>query len=138
MGLTKLTERQHKEHVEYRISFDRIGDAGSGYSFPCSSTGILDTSQMSAVGLSNLEYCKTSADFHPPTISKYTNRYTEPATGRCVCGAVVCMDGDVKCDCGRWYNTFGQELRPPREWGEETGERFDDNGNYIGGGDDGW
>ncbi len=38
--------------------------------------------------------------------------------------------------CGQWYNFGGQLLRPPREWGEETGERFGDEGEYLGGGDD--
>lgn len=65
------------------------------------------------------------------------------ATGTCTCGRKVEFStggdngmGDVKCACGQWYNVSGQALRPPREWGEETGERFDDEGDYIGGGDE--
>ena len=57
---------------------------------------------------------------------------------KCVCGEhlEVYSSGDVNCPkCDRWFNFVGQELRPPCEWGEETGERFDDFGNYIGGGD---
>jgi hypothetical protein len=41
-----------------------------------------------------------------------------------------------ECACGRFYNSAGQGLTHPRFWGEETGERFDDHGNYIGGGYD--
>jgi len=36
-----------------------------------------------------------------------------------------------ECECGRFYNGFGQRLSHPRNWGEETGESFDDHGNYV-------
>ena len=65
------------------------------------------------------------------------------ATGTCACGRTVEFAaggdnglGDVKCACGQWYNGSGQALRDPCEWGEETGEQFDDGGCYVGGGDE--
>ena len=66
-------------------------------------------------------------------------RYIVPGTGECECGEIVSIEDAMtnKCDaCGAFYNSMGQRLRPPREWGEETGERFDDDGNYIDGGMD--
>jgi hypothetical protein len=30
------------------------------------------------------------------------------------------------CDCGAEYNGFGQRLAPRSQWGDETGEVFDD------------
>lgn len=62
----------------------------------------------------------------------------KPLIGKCRCGRKIEFFGhgqDEACDCGRWYNSSGQELKPPREWGEDTGERFDDFGHYVGGGD---
>jgi transcription elongation factor Elf1 len=44
---------------------------------------------------------------------------------------------DLECgNCGQWFNYVGQTLIPPRQWGEETGERFGDHGEYLGGGYD--
>lgn len=25
--------------------------------------------------------------------------------------------GTFECDCGQWYNIFGQAMKPPEEWG---------------------
>ena len=45
--------------------------------------------------------------------------------------------GDSRCDfCDQWRNASGQELEPPCNWGEDTGERFGDDGQYLGGGDE--
>jgi uncharacterized Zn finger protein (UPF0148 family) len=36
-------------------------------------------------------------------------------------------EGDVQCPgCGQQYNSFGQRLAPPSQWGEETGESYGD------------
>lgn len=37
----------------------------------------------------------------------------------CDCGERVCLQGDVECDCGQWYNGAGQKLRPPHQWEED-------------------
>ena len=35
-------------------------------------------------------------------------------TGRCPCGRTVeVLYDDTDCECGRYYNLFGQELIPP-------------------------
>lgn len=50
----------------------------------------------------------------------------------CSCGAQVFVAGFTnRCDCGKFYNWAGQQLSHPRFWGEETGERFDDDGQQI-------
>lgn len=52
-----------------------------------------------------------------------TGRKIAPTVGECVCGARVELSGFTNaCDCGRDYNSFGQELAPRECWGEETGE----------------
>lgn len=41
----------------------------------------------------------------------------------CDCGREVYVDGPTRvCECGKYYNGFGQELAPPEEWDEE--ERY--------------
>lgn len=43
------------------------------------------------------------------------------------CGRRVCLGGNgfapymglVECECGQWYNIFGQPLKPPEEWEKE-------------------
>jgi len=136
MSAKRLTERKLIENISYMLHYDRIEMRGSGYAFDCNKDGTLRS--MTKAGAANLIYCQEHpAEYHPPHVEEYVHSYWEPATAQCRCGHVITLDGDAPCgSCGQWHNAFGQELRPPREWGEETGERFDDNGNYIGGGDD--
>lgn len=72
-------------------------------------------------------------------VHSWDKKEVTPGILKCECGEEIALwgygNGNLKCDCGRWYNGAGQELNPPSMWGEETGERFDDNGNYIGGGE---
>jgi hypothetical protein len=43
--------------------------------------------------------------------------------GKCTCGRLVPFNHCTNtCDCGRDYNSSGQELAPRSQWGEETGE----------------
>lgn len=46
---------------------------------------------------------------------------------KCDCGAELTLFNSWSngCDCGREYNSAGQELAPRRFWGEETGEVFE-------------
>jgi hypothetical protein len=54
-------------------------------------------------------------------------------TIKCDCGASVVCEGftNVCGRCGAFYNFSGQQLAHPSQWGDETGESFDDNGNYV-------
>lgn len=56
-------------------------------------------------------------------------------TLKCDCGRKhedIRLAEDVQCMCGRMYNGSGQALAHPSQWGEETGERFGDDGSYLG------
>lgn len=47
--------------------------------------------------------------------------------GICTCGREVSFQHFTNtCDCGRDYNSSGQELAPRSQWGEETGESLAD------------
>lgn len=50
-------------------------------------------------------------------------------TKRCRCGRTIELYATaytIECECGREFNTFGQELAPRQFWGEETGESLAD------------
>jgi hypothetical protein len=52
--------------------------------------------------------------------------YMEPAVGKCICGKEVVLEGfyegATRCECGRWYNVFGQSLLDPKYWDERDGD----------------
>lgn len=53
----------------------------------------------------------------------------EVKTKKCGCGRTIELyvtAYTIECDCGREFNTFGQELADRRYWGEETGESLSD------------
>lgn len=116
-----LSERQRKQHIEYRREFQLIGDyPGNGYSFPCEANGTLIKDKSFDMWLENYEYCLA----HP---EKYEDRgvqeirwnYSEPAIAKCSCGREISLEGDQMCDCGQWYNAFGQALKNPEFWYED-------------------
>jgi hypothetical protein len=129
----KAGKRVH--HVEWVLYFELVESPGSGYCFPCDERGNVHMDRMTPAGLSSLQECRRDEEMEPreysgPTVYRQAHSYWEPASGTCHCGTVVHLHSDTACPtCGQWYNAVGQELRPPREWGEDTGERFDDTGH---------
>ena len=57
----------------------------------------------------------------------------KPRTVRCVCGLILQLEDPMtnQCTCGQFYNGCGQRLSHPRNWGEETGEQYSDDGSYV-------
>lgn len=127
------------EDHRYFQNFTIIGSGGSGLSFNCDENGVV----LNEEARKRFEHARQfgELDGHPLQylgLEVYTNEYREPAIGLCdVCNAKVVLDEDpCRCKCGAFYNLSGQRLAHPSQWGEETGERFNDDGQYIGGGDD--
>jgi len=67
----------------------------------------------------------------------YLQRAEKDKTGRKIQNAVIeCVDCGspvelfnaftITCDCGADYNWAGQRLAPRSQWGEETGESWED------------
>ena len=121
--LKNLVAAEPKTLVEYVLEFTRH-DGCSGFSFPCDKTGKPDES-MNECAKKNLALCMD----HPEEFSEYNafrtrkRHYMEPAHGTCTCGReVLLVDqycGACECECGRWYNLFGQELLRPEYWGSD-------------------
>lgn len=116
------------------VNADGIG----GYSFDCDANGIVDKDSLAPEALENYLRCENGTDgIKFVEVAEYRNRYREPMVIKCYCGQELEVpEFTNKCDCGRFYNSFGQELCHPSNWGEDTGERFSDEGQYIGGGED--
>ena len=103
---------------------------GNGYSFPCDEQGSIRWEKCPSPETTkkSLAYCKA----HPEEwaakngevvtlISRY--RYGIcPQCGRRIyfggCGWASYL-GTAECECGQWYNVFGQAIKPPEDWGEE-------------------
>jgi len=97
----------------YTLAIDRLSEPG-GYAFDCNASGeLLDASWADRVA-----ELRASGKFRDPRIEQRTYRWTQPALAICPCGARITLDGDSECDCGRLFNSSGQELNPPHLWEE--------------------
>ena len=118
-----IKERTPVTTVEYYIEFQYKDDPTAGFCFPANKDGTPAFNKMPLEAKVNYEKCLTDdrlteAEF---VVNKHT--YTEPAVGKCSCGREVELVSDfagaVQCECGKWYNVFGQELKDPKYWEEE-------------------
>jgi hypothetical protein len=137
-----IKHSQYIERVTYMLAFDYVGERGAGFWFECDESGkvVLGTCA------SRENYEKCVANCHDKPVIKVgvvalRNSYREPAViecSDCQQPVALCSSWANTCGCGAFYNGFGQRLvgpstsdEEPFVWGEETGERFDDNGNPI-------
>lgn len=116
------------EKKHYRLTFDEVDIPGSGYAFPCDKDGqvLWDNLSYPEVVRERLAYCKA----HPDRWTKESRDglvkevITWERYGICpCCGREVYFYGSgyigaYECACGQWYNAFGQEIKPPDEWGD--------------------
>ncbi len=127
--LEKYRPAEWMESTEYNMVFD--DGRCNGYCFPCDENGNVQFASDDA--LHNYNWCME----HPEKFERWheivvtTRRWQEPASGICGCGERIVLVPQYMgaCDCprcGRWYNLFGQELLPPREWEEDDEEYAED------------
>lgn len=118
-----IKERTPETFIEYHIEFSYKDDPNTGFCFPATSTGEPDFSRMGSEAMTNYEACLTDERLTEGEFTKHEWTYMNPAVGKCVCGREVILDADymgaVRCECGKWYNLFGQELRDPKYWEED-------------------
>jgi hypothetical protein len=117
------------EKVSHTLFFQRLGEyPGNGYAFDCDKDGnLLEMGQSAAASYADIT--GQSAEFYgAPEVREHIHNWRESATGECVCGDVVCLDGFTNtCDtCGRDYEAGGWLLASRSQWGEETNESLVD------------
>lgn len=118
--LRDIVRGERVTEITYELTFDR-GDGG-GFCFPCDEAG--NVGELSQAAMENLKWCQQ----HPQVftragvITPIRRTWREPDRGTCVCGRTVYLEnqymGACECECGRWYNLFGQSLLPPDQWND--------------------
>lgn len=118
-----IKERTPETIIEYYIEFFYKDDPDAGFCFPATPQGEPDFSRMAPEAKANYEACLTDERLTEGEFTKSKHTYMNPAIGRCICGQEVILDSDyqgaVRCECGRWYNLFGQSLKDPEYWEED-------------------
>lgn len=125
-----IKERTPETIKEYYINFWYKDDRNAGFCFPATRHGKPDFSRMTTEAIANYKACLTDerlteAEFEP---REYT--YMNPAIGLCTCGKEVVLEGGyegaTQCECGRWYNLFGQSLIDPKYWYIDEDDYYSD------------
>lgn len=121
--LNIIKERTPITITDYYIEFKYKDDPEAGFRFPATSSGAPKFNDMTPEAIANYKRCLTDERLTEAEFITDTHTYMEPAVGKCVCGEEVVLDADysgaVRCECGRWYNLFGQSLKDPKYWEEE-------------------
>ena len=121
--ITIIKERTPVTTTDYYIDFTYKDDPNAGFSFPATKTGTPDFARMTTEAKVNYDRCLTDERLLGPEFQTEEHTYTEPAIGRCICGREVELVseymGACQCECGKWYNVFGQELVDPKYWEED-------------------
>ena len=121
--LKLIKQRTPVKFREYTIEYRYKDDPNAGFTFPATRHGDPDFSCMGREMRANYEACLTDKRLTEGEFTKHEWTYMEPALGICSCGREVTLEcdhaGAVRCECGKWYNLFGQELRDPEYWEED-------------------
>lgn len=123
--MRRISEGYGVTRVSYAHEYNYEGHKGWGFTFEVDAHG--NPLNLYPEGKANWDKCQTGTVDGRKVIDMGIRREEweerHPAIGRCDCGQTHDMGrGDIYCDCGRIYNSGGQELCDPSMWGEETGE----------------
>ena len=109
--------------TDHYIEFHYKDNPYAGYSFPATKDRTLRVDKMTPDAIANYESCLVDDRLTEAEFTSNTYSYTEPAIGRCHCGRAVVLEsrymGAIQCECGQWYNLFGQELKERRYWEDD-------------------
>lgn len=129
MGIKIVSHKRRVEEVEYYIFYEYVEELDAGFMFPCNQDGEINFNELPKEALENYEKCESEEyEVVYQGLRRMVNRYWEDAIGECSCGELVTLSTNSnQClKCKAWYNSGGQQLSDPREWGEETGEHYTD------------
>jgi hypothetical protein len=111
--MSKILSPRKVEYItERRLNFD-IDESG-GSAFECDENGLVDASKLHECAklnfVRNLVAALKGELYCPPYVHEFERRSISAMRIRCECRRELCMGGDTQCDCGRMYNTFGQQI----------------------------
>ena len=125
-----IKERTPETIKEYYIEFKYKDDPEAGFCFPANRRGAPKFSSMPPEAIRNYEACLTDKRLTAGEFVTRTHTYINPAVGLCSCGKEVILEcdysGAVQCECGRWYNLFGQSLIDPKYWYRDEDDYYSD------------
>ena len=117
------------------IEFKYKDDPEAGFCFPANRRGAPKFSSMPPEAIRNYEACLTDKRLTAGEFVTHTHTYMNPAVGLCSCGKEVILEcdhsGAVQCECGRWYNLFGQSLIDPKYWYRDEDDYYSDFDNVL-------
>lgn len=118
-----IKERTPETLIDRYLEFLYKDDPNAGFMFPALENGEPDFDRMSPEAKANYESCLTDDRLNGPEFTVNKRTYIHPAIGKCSCGREVILDcdylGAVSCECGKWYNLFGQSLVDPKYWHDD-------------------
>jgi hypothetical protein len=125
--LDNMVKRERVFIEDYALGYEWVDDPSSGFSFECDKEGNPLVEKMGDPALENLRKCRDGTyDVVFMGIRDYSRYYTEDAHGTCDCGREVYLHNDyghgIDCECGRIYNSSGQELAPRSQWEDRYDE----------------
>lgn len=119
-----LSERKRVKHIEYKREFKLITEKDTGFAFPSDEDGNIILDEHYDCWGKNYEYCLShSEEYEDLGVIENSWWYTEPAVAKCSCGKEIQLVdqymGACQCECGQWYNMYGQSLINPEFWEED-------------------
>lgn len=128
--MTIIKERTPVTVTEYYIEFHYKDDPNAGFCFPANRDHTPAFNKMCPEAVASYNSCLTDSRLTEAEFTTNTHTYTELTVGRCSCGKEVVLDADymgaVQCECGRWYNLFGQSLIDPKYWYRDEDDYYSD------------
>lgn len=119
----EIKSKRHRETTTwYAHEFRWKRDKYSGFGFDCDKDGNMTNTNPAAI--ENYNACISGEyDVVDNGVQERLSSWMEPAIGICdKCGKEVRLEGGycgaVECECGEWYNLFGQAILPPNQWQE--------------------
>ena len=125
-----IKERTPEVIKEYYINFWYKDDPNAGFCFPATPSGEPDFASMTLEAKANYEACLTDDRLTESEFDVREWTYVHPAVGLCTCGKELVLEGGyegaTQCECGRWYNLFGQSLIDPKYWYRDEDDYYSD------------